>query len=149
MTRKTLQGWLGALKLPFNLKDQEPPAVDYGRTIFPTSPIGAIAREYQGGSLFQAGAGAVLEWRTPLVAEGFVETYEHIDILSAAGSAAATCRLFIQMHGITGADQDLAVARLTLAAAHQIDFLGNAGDARRSHRKLRRSATTKAPSTAR
>lgn len=130
MTRKTREGWLAALKLPFNLKDQVPPAEGYGSIIFPTAPINHLAREYQAASLFQAGAGAVLEWRTPLVEEGFVEVYEHIDMLMAAGGAGATVRLFIQMHGITGADQDLAVARFSLAAAHQIDFLGNSGDPR-------------------
>jgi len=127
--RVTLQNWLANLRAPFDLPGIEPPIQQISSQLIPTWDIGSVTREYQGGVLFQAGAAAVLEWRTSLVEPGFVEVYTGISVQSAGGAAPISLRLFLSMHGVaTVATQNMILARMDITAGQTINFLGANGD---------------------
>ncbi len=130
MTRSRKQGWLGNANLPWIKETIAPAFTDYFPTIVAALDISAQAREYQGASRLQAGAGAVLEWRLPTVEPGFIEIYDQLDVFSAGGGAAASLRAFVQMHGIDGSDRSVLFSRLSISAGQQISFLSVAGDIR-------------------
>lgn len=129
MTQTQKNNWFGGLKYPWIKDTQEVDVSNIINELVPTIDLPYAQRDYQAAVLLQAGAAAVLEWRTPLVKAGVVEVYESITVLLAAGSAATSFRLFISVHGVpAGGSTDIIQSRMALAAAHEVDFLALTGD---------------------
>jgi len=128
MTESTEQAYLAQAKRPFQQHLQGSAYDEYLTTIFPVDPLTALRRQYQAATLLQVGAGAVLEWRTPIVPIGFLETYVAMSIFSVAGGASIAVRLFLSVHGLeAGTPQNIFLGRVSVTAGQEISLLNANG----------------------